>query len=329
MKFGIEFVPYKPINKIVDLAKKAEDAGIEYCWVTDHYNNRNVYVTLASIATATKKIILGPGATNPFLVHPAAAASSIASIDEMSGGRATFGIAAGDRTVLDSLGIEFKKPIRAINEEIMIIRKLLDGEAVNFEGEFFKLRNTKLNFKPSHRLPIYVGAQGPKLLMFAGKVGDGVLVNASNPIDLGHAVTEIAKGVKIAERKMEVLDIATYTSFSVASSHTKAVEAAKPVVAFIVSSTSEAVLKRHDISVGEVSLVKEELGKGKFDKAAAAVTEKMLDTFSVYGTPAECIKKISELSAMHVTQFVMGSPLGPEPSAAIDIIRNEIMPKFQ
>ena len=53
MKFGIEFVPNEPIEKIVKLVKLAEDVGFEYAWITDHYNNKNVYETLALIADGT------------------------------------------------------------------------------------------------------------------------------------------------------------------------------------------------------------------------------------------------------------------------------------
>lgn len=328
MKFGIEFVPYKPIGQIVELAKKAEEAGIQYCWVTDHYNNRNVYVSLAAIAEATQRLMLGPGATNPYLTHPSVTASSIASIDEISGGRATLGIAAGDRTLLNSLGVEIQKPLKAMGEAINVIKDLLAGKNVSFNGEFFKLKNAKLNFKPKHRIPIYIGAQGPQLLMFAGGVADGVLINASSPTDLSHAVMQIARGALKVGRKIEEIDVAAYTSFSIADSHEKAAEAAKPIVAFIVSSTPEAVIKRHDISMEEINVVKEELRRGKFDKAMAAVTEEMLNSFSVYGTPAECVKRISELSKVGVTQLVVGSPIGPDPSASIEIIRREIMPSL-
>lgn len=329
MKFGIEFVPYKPIGEIVKLAKKAEEVGIQYCWVTDHYNNRSVYVSLAAIAGATEKIMLGPGATNPYLVHPSVTASSIASIDEISGGRATLGIAAGDRMLLNSLGVKIQKPLKTMGEAIWVIRELLAGKNVSFDGEFFKLKNTKLNFKPKHRIPIYVGAQGPRLLMLAGRISDGVLVNASSPLDMDHAVLQIARGALRADRKMEEIDVTAYTSFSIADSHEKAAEAAKPIVVFIASSTPEAVFKRHKISMEEVSLVKEELRKGKFEKAVAAVTEEMLDSLSVYGTPAECVEKILELSKTGVTQFVMGSPLGPNPAASIEMVRREIIPHFR
>ena len=65
MKFGIEFVPNEPIDKIVKLVKLAEDVGFEYTWITDHYNNKNVYETLALIAAGTETIKLGPGCNQP------------------------------------------------------------------------------------------------------------------------------------------------------------------------------------------------------------------------------------------------------------------------
>ena len=84
MKFGIEFVPDKPLDEIVKLVKLAEDVGFEYAWITDHYNNKNVYETLALLAANTETIKIGPGVTNPYVRSPAIAASAIATIYEFS-----------------------------------------------------------------------------------------------------------------------------------------------------------------------------------------------------------------------------------------------------
>ena len=111
MKFGIEFVPQIPLNELVRLVKIAEDVGFEYAWITDHYNNKNVYETLALIAAETETIKMGPGVTNPYVRSPAISASAIATIDEISEGRATFGIGPGDKATFDALGIEWTKPL--------------------------------------------------------------------------------------------------------------------------------------------------------------------------------------------------------------------------
>lgn len=329
MRFGIEFVPYEPVEKVVELARKAEEAGFEYCWVTDHYNNRNVYSFLTAIAQNTEKMMIGPGVTNPYLIHPAVTASAIASIDEISKGRAILGISAGDKTILDSLGVKLEKPLATMSESIQIIRRLLAGEKVNFDGKIFRLSGVKLNFKSKHEIPIYMGAQGPKMLRLAGKISDGALVNASHPSDLNYAVSQIRSGADEAGRDFKEIDITAYTSFSVAESDEKAKEAAKPVVVFIVSATPSVVLERHGISTEDASKVREALKSGKFGEAMACITEAMLNSFCIYGTPADCVKRIEEISKSGVTQLVIGSPIGPDSSTSIGIIRNEIMPSFR
>ena len=327
IRFGIEFVPYMLVEKIVELVKKAEGAGFKYCWITDHYNNRNVYLFLTAIARDTERKI-DPGVTNPYHIHPALTASAIASIDEISNGRAILGISAGDRTVLGALGITLSKPLTIMRESVEIVRRLFAGETVNFEGEIFKLRGARLGFKPKRKIPIYMGAQGPEMLKLAGKISDGVLVNASHPSDLSHAASSIRKGMDEAGRKLEEVDIVAYTSFSTADSSEKAKNAAKPVVAFIVAATPPVVLERHGIPAQEASKVKDAIASGKIGDAMASVTQAMLDAFCVYGTPSECIKKIEDISKMGVTQFVVGSPIGPDPSASIDMVKREIMPSF-
>ena len=128
MKFGIEFVPQIPLDELVRLVKIAEDVGFEYAWITDHYNNKNVYETLALIAANTETIKMGPGVTNPYVRSPAISASAIATIDEISNGRATFGIGPGDKATFDALGIAWDKPVSTIKAAIADINTLLAGE---------------------------------------------------------------------------------------------------------------------------------------------------------------------------------------------------------
>ena len=109
VKFGIEFVPDTTPQKIIGYSTLAERGGFDYVWITDHYNNRNPYIILTAIALSTSKINLGPGVTNPYIVNPTWTASAIASLDEISGGRAILGLGAGDNITLSALGIPFKK----------------------------------------------------------------------------------------------------------------------------------------------------------------------------------------------------------------------------
>jgi len=328
LKFGIEFVPREPYWKTLYYAIQAEKRGFEYLWITDHYNNRNVYVTLTAAAIYTNKLKFGAGVTNPYLINPVSTAQFIASIDEIAPGRAILGIGAGDKTTLESLGVEMVRPLRAVREAVEIIRGMLSGEPLSYEGEIFKTTGAKFSFKP-RMVPIYVGAQGPKMLMLAGEIGDGVLINASHPKDIEYAVSQVRKGVEKAGKSLADVDIAAYTSFSVHKDPAKAAKAAIPVVAFIVAGCPPAVLERHGIAPEKAGEIREALKAGDWGRAFGLVSSEMVEAFSVCGTPDSCIERIHQLLRSGITQFVVGSPIGPNVRKSIDLIGEAIIPHFR
>ena len=315
MKFGIEFVPQIPLNELVDLVKLAEDVGFEYAWITDHYNNKNVYETLALIASATETIKMGPGVTNPYVRSPAISASAIATIDEISNGRATFGIGPGDKATFDALGIAWEKPVSTIKAAIADINTLLSGgktEAGAALGGAKKVQDA---------IPIYMGAQGPKMLETAGEIADGVLINASNPKDYEAAMPMIKKGIGDQAKDF---DVAAYTATSIGTDSEAAKNAAKIVVAFIAAGSPPPVIARHGLPEGFNEQMGAFLAKGDFGGAIGAVTEEALDAFSVCGTPDEFIPKIEGLAEMGVTQYVAGSPVGKDVAESIKLLGDVI-----
>lgn len=326
VKFGLELLPVTPISDITELSKHADNLGFDVIWVTDHYNNRNVYVTLTSIALNTKKVKLGTGVVNPYVTNPLWIASAIASIDEVSGGRAILGIGAGDKATLDKLVIEWKKPLKAVKESVEVIRRILKGEIVDFDGEIVKSKGASLTYKPTHEIPIYVGAQGPKMLALASSIGDGILINASHPKDYNYAMKIIRDSAK---GKLDKLDIVACTSFSIDKDSSVAKKTARPVVAFIVAGAGDEVLKRHGIEMEKVNVIRDHLSKGKFKDAAAAVTEDMINAFSISGTPQECIEMLDKLVKTGVTQIVFGSPIGKDKKMALELIASEVIPHFR
>lgn len=329
MDFGVEFVPEDPVEEIVEKVKVADKTGFDIVWITDHYNNRNVYSVLTRIAKDTDQIKLGPGVTNPYTIHPSETASSVATISELSEGRAVLGMGPGDRTTLDALGLEWDKPLTRTKEAIEIIKKLLAGERVSAENmEKHEIQGAKLNFEPEAEVPIFIGAQGPNMLKMAGKNGDGVLINASHPKDFQFAVGQIEEGVEESDKSMGDVDVSAYTSFSVAEDADSAKEAATPPVAFIAAGVPDVVLDRHGISPEDAQTIGEAINEGDFGKAFGSVTDEMIDAFALYGTPDDCIEKIEELKDEGVTQVVAGSPIGPDKKEAMRIISEEIMPEF-
>jgi 5,10-methylenetetrahydromethanopterin reductase len=328
--FGIEFVPMELFWKTTYYTIQAEKLGYDSVWITDHFNNRNVYVSLSFIANYTDKIKLGPGVTNPYLVHPIMTAQSIASLSEVAPGRVMCGLGAGDRTSLEIVGADTSKPLTTIRESVEIIRRQLDREKTSYDGSIYKIKaGARFNFKVDEKIPIYIGAQGPKMLQLAGKIGDGALINASNPEEIKRAVEQVKTGAEKAGRTPSDVDIAAYTSFSVAENEKKAKKAVEPVVAYIVAGSPSSVLESFDISTETADMIRYNLAERKWGEAFGAVDSKMIDAFSVCGTPEKCVEKIGEILTSGVDQFVTGSPLGPDKKNAINLFGKEVLPHFK
>lgn len=332
MKFGIEFVPNMKYYELEYYVKLAEDSGFEYVWITDHYNNRNVYSMLTLLAMKTNSIKLGPGVTNPYHISPAVTASAIATINELSNGRAVLGIGAGDKVTFDRIGISWEKPLKRMKEAVEIIRALHSGKPVNYDGEIFKFNGAKMDFKAGN-IPIYIGAQGPKMLQLAAELGDGVLINASHPRDFESARENIDMGLEKAGKSRDQFDTVAYASMSVDKDAEKAKNAAKIVVAFIVAGSPDVIFDRHGISMDDVNKVREALNnaftKGDWPGVSKAVTDEMIESFSISGSPDMVVERVKELSKSGVTQVVAGSPIGPDKKKSIQLIGKEIIPALK
>ena len=328
--FGIEFVPMELFWRTTYYTVQAERLGYDSIWITDHFNNRNVYISLAVIANYTERIRLGPGVTNPYLVHPVMTAQSVASLNEVAPGRVICGIGAGDRTTLEMVDIEMKRPLRTVREAVEIIRRQMEREKGAYNGKVFVTSSgARFNFRTGEKVPIYIGAQGPKMLQLAGAIGDGALINASHPGDIEKAIKQIEVGAEKAGRGLEDIDVAAYTSFSVADDGKSAKKAVVPVVAYIVAGSPPSILEKHDISVEKAEKLRGDLANRRWGEAFGAVDGNMIDAFSICGSPEECTEKIDALFKTGITHFVTGSPLGPNVRASINMFGTQVLPHFK
>jgi 5,10-methylenetetrahydromethanopterin reductase len=320
VKLGVEFVPYSQIQKLGELAKQVEAAGFDHIWVSDHYHNRYVHSVLAHLADVTERIKLGPGVTNPYLSHPSVIAAAVATLDEISGGRAALGISAGDPYFLATVGIRQRRPIDTVREAIQVIRKLLSDDRVDYSGKVFSCRGAGLRFKPTSKIPVYIGGRKRRMLELAGSLADGALINASHPEDLKECIEYLRAGAKKSKRKLEDLDVVAYMATSIDDDENKARERVKAIVAFVASSAPNQSLERHGIPIEDVERVREYLKAADTKGARAAVTEPMIDAFSVSGSPDKLSSRVEGLQKLGVTQVVIGSPIGPDASRAIEFI---------
>ncbi|QSX00438.1 5,10-methylenetetrahydromethanopterin reductase [Haloterrigena alkaliphila] len=314
--WAIELTPEHPPDRVAGLAALAEEEGFDVAFASSHYFNRDPFVVLSRMADATNEIRLGPGVVNPYETHPVKLAAQVATIDEISDGRAVFGVGAGDRSSLSNLGVDRDRPLRRVLETFELARDLWAGETVTHEGAF-TARDASLNLEPAGEIPVYVGAQGPHMLRMSAKRADGVLINAAHPRDLEWAVSQIEQG--LAERPDEAgeFESLAFASVSVAGDETAAREAARPPVAFIVGGAADPVLERHGIDREAAGDVSAALERGDLNEAFGHVTPEMIDAFCIAGT-TETVAERFEAALEHVDGIVVGSPLGPDLEDAIE-----------
>ena len=175
MQFGFTLKPEHTVERSVALTRQAEEAGFEYGWLFDsHVLWRDPYPLLTLMAQATSGMRLGTCVTNPATREPSVTASTLALLDEISGGRMDLGIGRGDsaRRVLG------KPPttMRDLEEAVHVIRELVAGRTVTYEG-------TKLQFPWTQgwTLPVWVAGYGPMALRMTGRVADGVILQLADP----------------------------------------------------------------------------------------------------------------------------------------------------
>ncbi len=312
---GIELTPEHHPDRVVDLAERADREGFEAAMVSCHYFNRDPYLLADRVARATD-LRVGPAAANPYESHPVALASRAATLQEATGGRAVFGLAPGDRSTLAALGVERDRPLGRVLETMRVARRLWAGEQVDHDGTF-RANDAGLEYSVDP-LPVYVGAQGPDMIRMAAKHADGVLLNASHPRDLAWATDRIVEGRSDRPDRRGAVDVVTHACVSVDDDPDRALEAARPPVAFVAGGAAPPVLDRHGIDPDSAREVGRLVEAGDLRAAFDAVTEPMLSAFAIAGTPETVADRLSALLE-YVDGVVVGSPLGPDPERAVSL----------
>jgi probable F420-dependent oxidoreductase len=160
------------------MARAAEEVGFDSVWVGDHLLYRgdgrpergpwDCWTLLAGIAAVTERVSLGPLVACTAFRRPGILARTAAAVDELSGGRLVFGIGSGwNETEFRAFGLPFHRRVSRFEEAFEIVRRLLAGERVTFEGRFHRVEDALLLPPPARRVPLMIGATGPRMLAIA------------------------------------------------------------------------------------------------------------------------------------------------------------------
>ena len=176
-----------PPNRLVEIARLAEDGGFAFAVISDHYHpwtdrqgqSPFVWSVIGGVAHATERIRLGTGVTCPILrVHPAIVAQAAATSAAMLPGRFFLGVGSGENLNEHVLGQRYPSAgerLDMLEEAVGVIRALWEGKLTSHQGRYFQVDNARVYTLPPEPPPINVAGSGPRSASLAARLGDGVI----------------------------------------------------------------------------------------------------------------------------------------------------------
>src|SRR5262245_25487498 len=167
-----------PWSEYRAMARAAEDVGFDSLWIGDHLLYRgdgreergpwDAWTLLAALAAGTERVRLGPLVACTAFAPPGVLARRAAAVQEVSGGRLVLGLGAGwNETEFRAFGLPFDHRASRFEESFHIIRRLLAGERVTFEGRFERVHDAVLLPAPATPPPLMIGSVGERVLRVA------------------------------------------------------------------------------------------------------------------------------------------------------------------
>lgn len=189
-------------EELVEHAVLAEKAGFDMVVVSEHFHpwvddssaSGFAFSTIGAMAASTADLTFATGVTTPlFRYHPAVVAQAAATLDRLSGGRFVLGVGTGENINEAPLGYEFPAYAERnarMTESLEIMRRLLDGEKLTFQGDYYQTHRAKLYSPPFGDVPILMAAGGPKSATLAGQMAQGVITSVKDPSETMERVVE-------------------------------------------------------------------------------------------------------------------------------------------
>ena len=297
------------------LGALAEQLGYGEIWMTEGAG-RDSLTQLASVALATQRIVVGTGILPVFSRTPFITAMSAAGMAEVSGGRFILGLGVGNGPAVEnSHGIPFRRPLAHLEEAVIIIRRLLHGEAVTFQGRVFNLDRAALGWAaPVEPPPIYLAALGPRMLKMAGAMADGVLLSWTASSYLKRAVELVREGAEGAGRDPSDVAISGYVRMAVTDDPDAGRESLRQQMSHYIGSSFYRNFFRNTGFANEMHGVETAMGTSATSAtgdSAGALSARMEQELGIVGDAEECRAGLEGLRALGLEKPVVAPlPLG-------------------
>ncbi len=324
-RVGLYLQDAHPIRVGMELAKYAEEKGFEAVWQAESRLVRDAIVPMAAYAAVTERIKIGSGVINNWTRNIGLLAATFLTLDDLAPNRIICGIGAWWDPLAKNVGIDRRKPLKAMRETIYVMRKLLNMERVTFHGEFHHVDGIELDVVHGRReprnVPIYIGATGPKMMELAGEIADGVVLNYCVPPEYNDmAMEHLEKGARKAGRSVDDLDRPQLVVCSVDYDRQKALDGARALLTQYLAQQPH-IAKASGVKPEVVQEIQSILGwpatEEQIHKAMHLVPDDLVQRITASGTPEEVKAKVQEYID-HGATYPILYPLG-DPWLMIDI----------
>jgi coenzyme F420-dependent oxidoreductase len=284
------------IEDFVEMSTRAEREGYERVWLPETWGRDGVTV-LATIAERTEEIGIGTSIMNVYSRSPALIGQTAATLQEASDGRFRLGLGASGPILMEGWhGVDYGNPLRRTRETIDVVRQVLTGETVQYDGKYFQLAGFRLRQGPPETAPpIDAGGMGPKSVELAGRFADGWHALMLTPEGLADRIEAFERGVEMGDNDRSDQRITVSVGCCALDDRERARYLAREHLAFYVGGMGtfyrEAMASQgYEETANTIS---QRWGSGDKEAAIDAIDDETLDAFSAAGHPEECRERLA------------------------------------
>ncbi|HEY7757559.1 MAG TPA: LLM class flavin-dependent oxidoreductase [Nitrososphaeraceae archaeon] len=287
---------------ILEFAKQLDyKPRVNSLWMPESWG-REAFVMLGAIGATTRRIKLGTSIVSMFSRSPATLAMAASTLDNIASNRTIIGIGASTPILAEDWhGIKFIHPLDRMREYVTCFKIISSGETINFDGNFFKLKNIKI-MHPSQRkdIPVFLGAVNSGMIKLATEIADGIIMYLS-PLDELKKTVERIKS--LTSRKSKSFEICSVFITAISNKYPDlARERAAKTLAFYVAVGKyyNEFLSSHGFK-SQVEQITTEYQNHGIENISKFVTDNMLDSLTIYGTTEDCIKSLKRFVSCGVS----------------------------
>ena len=290
------------IKDILEFAKQLDfKPQVNSLWIPESWG-REAFVMLGAIGAMTRRIKLGTSIVSMFSRSPATLAMAASTLDNISLNRTIIGIGASTPILAENWhGIKFIHPLNRMREYVTCFKIISSGETINFDGNFFKLKNIKI-MHPSQRkeIPVFLGAVNSGMIKLATEIADGIILYL-RPLDELKKTVERIKS--LTSRKSKSFEICSVFITAVSNKYPDlARERAAKTLAFYIAVGKyyNEFLSSHGFE-NQVEQITTEYQNHGIENISKFVTDPMLDSLTIYGTVEDCINSLKRFVSCGVS----------------------------